>query len=423
MTAAAAPGTRFVDGLRVTPSHLNHVQTVSNAAVDDLRRVVGIGRVGSGFRISDEAGTVSLTSGVGFTPSGLPVRRDESVTLTVAESPDPVAIGVRATSQEDPATMIGDQATIVTLLSEVVTGADVADPDTLVVGTVHRTAEGVTIIQEPFRFVPGPGHRHSGTWVQDADGTWRFDGEPVDLTGAVVEGQQGPPGPAGEPGPQGEQGAQGVPGPAGEAGSVGPPGEQGTQGIPGGAGPQGPEGVPGIPGPPGEQGAPGPQGIPGQQGVPGPQGPPGTATSVDVGVLKNTSWRLDEPVTISQLGQAANPALLSFDRELDPDRFKPFSEAAVQVWSLPADSSLPVRHVNRGIEVQQNELAIFVTPEQPILADLRKAGGQLVIDLVCDYLLDRDGVPVSNSIGQLFDARVTPMPGGLMRLVILVRPG
>ena len=45
-----APSTRFVDGLRVTPAHLNHLHSVASAAIADLRRLVGRDRVALGFR-------------------------------------------------------------------------------------------------------------------------------------------------------------------------------------------------------------------------------------------------------------------------------------------------------------------------------------------------------------------------------------
>ena len=83
-----APSTRFVDGLRVTPAHLNHLHSVAGGAIADLRRLVGRDRVALGFRLMADGAAVVLTPGLGFTRSGLPVRRDEPV--VVPESLEPV---------------------------------------------------------------------------------------------------------------------------------------------------------------------------------------------------------------------------------------------------------------------------------------------------------------------------------------------
>lgn len=136
------------------------------------------------------------------------------------------------------------------------------------------------------------------------DGVLSGDEEAVDLGGScggVVDGVQGPPGPAGPPGqdgapgpagPQGPVGEDGAPGPAGPPGPQGPAGEDGApgpqgpagqDGEPGALGPQGPAGEDGAPGPQGpagqdgEPGAPGPQGPAGEDGAAGPPGPPGAS--------------------------------------------------------------------------------------------------------------------------------------------------
>ena len=60
--------TNFVDGLRVTPLHLDHLQSTLAGAVADLRTVIGLGQIGWGLRILEtEDGPVELTAGMGFT--------------------------------------------------------------------------------------------------------------------------------------------------------------------------------------------------------------------------------------------------------------------------------------------------------------------------------------------------------------------
>jgi hypothetical protein len=430
-----APGTRFVDGLRVTPAHLNHVQTVASAAWTDLRRVVGLGRVGAGFRIVvAEDGSVSLAPGVGFTPGGAAVRRDESTVLTLPDDDGSVHVGVKAVPHADEATSVGDQPTIVFEGTEIVIGPEVAPAeDVLDVGTVHREAGGVTVEQDESLFVAGPGHRHTGGWTQEAvTGLWRYDG--VALSLGEGDGLEGPPGPAGPPGPTGEQG---VPGPAGETGAAGPPGpqgdpgaageqgppggqgEQGAPGPPGEAGPAGPVGETGPAGPQGEEGPPGPQGEQGPMGQQGPAGPPGP--SLDLPFLKGLNWDLATPMTAADFRTNKGRFALDWSGEINIDRFAPFEQAAVMVFSAPSKADLPFRALTRGVKAGQNVLLISVQIDQPGCTELMEVGGVLLIDLVCDYLLDEQGRPFSSSLGPVLTGLTEPLaPGGLMRLAVQV---
>ncbi len=426
-----APGTRFVDGLRVTPAHLNHLQTVADAAITDLRRVVGRDRIALGFRLLVDGGDVVLTPGVGFTRSGLAVRRDEQVTLSLPDGTDEVVVGVHAVVREDDATMFGAVATIVDVLSEVVAPADAADPDTLVVGTVRRDPELATV-QDPARFVPAQSHAHSGTWRQDDEGLWLYDGAPIDL--GDVEGTQGPPGdpgpqgPPGEQGPKGDKGNTGTKGDAGPAGDAGPKGDQGDQGPkgdPGDQGPQGdqgPKGNPGGQGPKGDQGDQGPKGDQGAQGPKGDQGPPGGGQPLDVTTLKGINW---DPVALLGIGDVPGlleRLVLDWSGDLEAEFFKRFSSVAVQVLVLPGTDALPVLHPAHTVSIAANQLSISVSAQQSINA-LKELGGVVLVDVVCDYLMDRSGRPVSSSQAAITGAEDFPTPGGLMRLTIRVRRG
>ena len=51
-----APRAHFVDGLRVTALHLNHLQDSALAAASDLREIVGLGRIGIGLRLLVDGG-------------------------------------------------------------------------------------------------------------------------------------------------------------------------------------------------------------------------------------------------------------------------------------------------------------------------------------------------------------------------------
>jgi len=65
-----APRAHFVDGLRVTALHLNHLQDSALGASEDLREIVGLGRIGLGLRLMADGGTVTLTRGLAIAPDG-----------------------------------------------------------------------------------------------------------------------------------------------------------------------------------------------------------------------------------------------------------------------------------------------------------------------------------------------------------------
>lgn len=264
------PKTIFMDGLRVTPQHLNHLQSALQQAVRDLRRTLGYGKIAYGLRLTVDGETVTLQPGVAFAPDGVRLEATEAAPIAPPAETGSLQVVLVGENTEDPATLLDDAATIVFAATSVQTLAPEAEiPEGgFVVGTVERTAEGVAISQADSLFLSPAHHAHGGGFFQDSDGLWRFDGP-------ELEGAPGPEGPQGPPGPEGPQGPQGL---AGEAGPEGPPGPQGEAGPQGETGPQGPAGETGPTGPqgpPGPQGDPGPQGSPGAQGEPGPQGPPG----------------------------------------------------------------------------------------------------------------------------------------------------
>ena len=482
------PGTRFVDGLRVTPSHLNHMQTVLAEAVDDLRSVVGNDRVGMGFRLLVDGDQVRLSAGVGFTAAGTPVRRDDETVLTVPDGSGPISVAVVAVSTPDAATSVDDVATIVYGSSEVVVGEPDASADALVVGTITRGADDVGVQQNGARFIPGPGHRHSGDFVEDPAGSWRFDGEPVEDAGSATpgppgpagadgepgppgpagaDGEPGPPGPAGadgEPGPPGPAGADGEPGPPGPTGAAGPRGDRGpvgetgrgepgprglqgeqgergptgAKGDPGAAGPPGAIGVPGERGPrgatgaagePGSDGARGPRGPAGVAGEPGPTGPrgdpglPGPAGpgfDVDVAAVTALSWDLGRALTRDAAMQVASEMSIRWSAALDARVMAAFVSRVVTVWSAP-DAVIPVRVLPTKTVVNGSVMTISVVPDRSAFNELAEVGGNLFIDVNCEFVRDEQGRPASSSLGPLLFNQETPrVPGGLMRLWLRV---
>ncbi len=418
-----APGTRFVDGLRVTPAHLNHAQSVATAAWDDLRHVVGLGRVGAGFRIEVAGdGTATLSPGIGFTRGGATVRRDEATALQAPDNGASLEVAVRAIVREDEATRVGDHPTIVFQGTEVLTAPDIPpDDETLVVGTLHREAGETTIEQDTALFVAGPGHAHTGEWTQDEAGLWRYDGTVLGVSGSTEPGPAGPPGPPGPPGAAGERGE------AGPAGETGPPGEPGERGTRGRTGETGPPGEPGEPGPQGERGQRGLRGRNGEPGPagpagePGPAGPPGPPDSqLDLTFLQELSWNLQETVPRDDFPARLQRLTLSWSGDIDVRSFTPFEHAAVHVFYAPANGLLPMIGLDRDVKAGRNVLQVIPSAGRDQLGQMLEVGGTLFIDVGCDFLQGPDGRPFSSSLTPLLRRTDALTPGGLMRLTMRV---
>lgn len=286
---------QFVDGLRVTADHLQHLQDRLRESVLDLRRSVGLGKVAWGLRVTLEGGSVRLDPGVAFSRSG--VRLAVDAPLNLGPAAGAARVVARATNSDVQALRVGATPTLIQLLTQVTLEADDAsalDDDALLLARVRPGAGAGAVDQPGELFAAGGRHAHTGQQVQDEQGHWHYDGLP--LAGAKGDkgdpggsgpagpdgpvGPVGPVGPAGEPGGAGEAGAAGPAGPAGDAGAAGLPGETGPAGEPGPPGPAGapgPVGPNGEPGPVGPSGEPGPAGPSGEPGPVGPSGEPGPA--------------------------------------------------------------------------------------------------------------------------------------------------
>ncbi len=277
---------QFLDGLRVTSDHLQHLQDRLREAVQDIRRTVGLGRVGWGLHATLASGAVTVQPGVAFAPGGVRLNLDAPVNLNVPDGVGPWRVVLRATQADRTALRVGGQPTLITLVTNAAIGAEdgsAPGPDALAIGRVVKDGGTLKLTQNPAIFVAAGRHSHSGEFVQDEQGRWHFDGPKL----AGETGPSGPQGPAGPRGDKGEQGAagppglggpagpKGDPGPAGAQGPMGPQGPPGSQGAAGSVGPAGPPGAKGDTGNPGPAGPAGPKGERGDTGPPGPLGPRG----------------------------------------------------------------------------------------------------------------------------------------------------
>jgi hypothetical protein len=275
--------TQYLEGLRVTADHLQHTEDSLHEAVLDLRRSVGVGRVGWGLHVTLASKAVTIQPGVAFSPSGLRLNIDAATSLSVPADAGPWRVVLRATESDRESLRVGGEPTLINLVTTpaIVPDGDIG-PDALAIAAVTKKGSKFELSENPAVFAAAGRHSHSGEFVQDEFGNWHYDGPKL----AGEMGPKGDPGPAGQPGEPGPAGVPGEKGERGERGDAGPIGPQGTEGSLGPEGQQGPSGAPGSSGSQGTQGpkgdtgdpgAPGGKGDKGDLGTPGPKGDKGDA--------------------------------------------------------------------------------------------------------------------------------------------------
>ena len=435
------PRTTFVEGLRVTPQHLNHLQEVLRQAVLDLRGTLGFGRIAYGLRVSAAGGSVAISPGLAFSAEGLRLELAEGATLPLPDT-GTWRIELQASETDDPDARLGEQPTIWYVQVQVRAVASDAPPtpDSLVVATASNV-DVLVLTQAPGLFLVPSHHGHSGASYQDGEGLWRYDGPEIDITGAV-----GPAGPQGDAGPPGEAGLQGPPGEAGAAGAQGDPGSQGPQGEPGPQGPQGepgPQGPageaggPGAPGAPGEAGPQGAKGDPGAQGDPGPQGlrgptgatgatgPAGPQGAAGIGFdadpvrIVKLNWSPFSAVTLAQAASLLRQGLVfTWLKPLQPDPVKQIGDALVRVVITGPDQLL--FHSQGNVTLEAESLMWRSVDNVDILGRRLVAGSLVHIEIFCDLLLDTEGRAVSGNVGALFGRKGPFAPGGIAALDLRV---
>src|SRR6185295_15120680 len=109
--------TRFIDGLRVTADHLQHLQDRLSDGVHDLRRTVGLGHVAWGLHVQTADGggaPITVTPGVAFSRSGLRLAIDAPVTLVAPDGvAPPWAVTLRGHNSDVEGLRVGSTATLI----------------------------------------------------------------------------------------------------------------------------------------------------------------------------------------------------------------------------------------------------------------------------------------------------------------------
>lgn len=390
--------TNFVDGLRVTADHLQHLQDRLRDSVLDLRRTVGLGRVAWGLRAALQDGQVTLEPGVAFAPSGVRLNVDTALNLPIPDGAGPWRVVLRAENDDNEALRVGNVPTLITLLTtaavETDDGGDVG-ADALAVATIAEGEGGRSLTQPSERFAAAGHHSHTGEWFQDALGHWHYDG-PKLVDGA---GLAGPKGDRGDPGPPGPPGPPGEPGPEGPAGPEGAQGPAGPEGPPGPAGPEGPAGP---------------------RGARGPQGPPGPGLDVDAPFIAEVNWPHDAQLTI---GDA-----IGLLRELVAHPSAPFNgnllerqPQVMQVWYEPnaqrpgpgtRRSLVPIITLHGTLKFVPETMIWSIADAPNLLESGFQPGGRVLIRIHCAYLLDADERSFSAALDAV-GVKVPHLPGGI----------
>jgi hypothetical protein len=422
--------TQFIDGLRVTADHLQHLQDRLRDAMRDVRQTIGLGRVAWGLHVTVAADSVIVTPGVAFAPSGIRLNIDTDANLPIPGGAGPWRVTLKATEQDRASLRVGDKPTLIQLITSVAiepAGDPAPGEDALVVATITGSGTSRKATQDPAIFAIAGNHSHSGKFLQDAAGRWHYDGP-------NVEGEQGPkgdkgdPGPAGAKGDKGDPGAQGAPGAPGSPGAPGAPGAKGDKGDPGAAGAAGAAGAKGDKGDPGAagaagaagakgdkgdqgaQGAPGSPGAPGAQGAQGPQGPPGPGLDPDPTIISKVSWPMGASVNFNQAQSLLGQLRLDLSGGTLEGRTLQAQPQLVQVWFVPNTpvASAPttaVQVIHGTTKLDTTGITWSTTETATQLRTMLINGGQVLLRVHCGHMFDTKDRPVSASLNA-----VTPLP-------------
>ena len=478
--------TQFADGLRVTADHLNNLQDRLHEAIADLRKTIGLGRVGWGLRATlNGGGKVELEPGLAFAPSAVRLTLDSPAALDVPATGGPFRVVMRAANTTSNS--------IVSLTTSIAIEPDdgtAPGNDALVVASVTRNGGGVQVTQNDALFVAAGTHNHSGQHFQDPDGKWHFDGAeihppsvpgpkgdqgpqgdpgsagPVGPAGPIgppgpagPEGAAGPAGPKGDPGEKGDVGSPGAAGPQGTAGSAGlkgDPGEKGDVGAPGATGPQGavgfagPQGAAGAIGPkgdPGPAGTPGPQGIAGPQGVAGPQGdpgpagaaglqgipgPPGPGLDQDWALIAKLSWDHNSTVPLPQAITLLASLKCRLSRSLhadviteQPQLMQVWFEPPPRVSTAPNATKQPavVMTFDGKLQFTAQTLTWTGSLDPTALRTTLGQGGRVLIRIHCANLYDAQKKVFSAGLDQIVGTTALRLPGGVFESWFFVTAG
>jgi hypothetical protein len=177
---------RVFDGLRITTAHLDHLQASFHSGLEDIREVLGLGRVHRGLEVTAEESAITVAPGLAFDHEGNRIVCDE-----------PKRVEVLFTSE--------DQIKFVCLKREQVEGGEVEGQATLVwdsgavelrdalpetkdnlvpIARIRKKGEGIEVLPlEETAPSPAPEAVAPKLWVKQ--GVARLASSPVTVAAAI----------------------------------------------------------------------------------------------------------------------------------------------------------------------------------------------------------------------------------------------
>lgn len=186
----------FLDGMRISREHLDHLQAYLHLAVVQLRASIGEGKVAYGLKAELEGADLKVAPGLALDAFARPLALDEARTLPVPPAPGirhvviahdlhygeffkgfPTVISDRIKLELRPAAPpYADGA---------VRFAELRPAPPPAAGPAP--APNLLVVQHGDWYLPPLDHGHSGRFIPDADNRMRYDGHPLGLPGAMYD--------------------------------------------------------------------------------------------------------------------------------------------------------------------------------------------------------------------------------------------
>jgi hypothetical protein len=181
--------TGFVDGMRVSKEHLEHLQDVLLDAVVYLRQTVGTGKIAYGLKVEAVAADkVKVGTGMAFDRLARPLTLEQEKDITVSfSSSNTLYLTLRYQLRSE--TLVNGIHTILSndLKIESRTDAPPYTDEAVIFAELHLNAGKIEVVQKGEWYLPPLNHGHSGQFFFDEQMRWRFDGHRVGFTGPLYD--------------------------------------------------------------------------------------------------------------------------------------------------------------------------------------------------------------------------------------------
>lgn len=182
----------FLDGMRISREHLEHLQAYLHLAILQMRETVGEGKVAHGLKAEADGGNLKVSPGLAFDGFGRPLALDDARTLPVDITAAPVLYAVLVHDLRYDAFFKGFPTVIRDFVKLELRPVAPPYADGAVRFAELRPAPAgdaapFLIAQSGGWYLPPLDHGHTGRFFTDAQGRMRFDGTPLGLPGAMYD--------------------------------------------------------------------------------------------------------------------------------------------------------------------------------------------------------------------------------------------